>query len=121
MDKFQGWIASLDNGETVHEEWIEGQESPWQALIKRVRKGEVRITQLRLQRGGITLVALANALGYVQATEKRMSVNTGNEYEIQGIGYVIGDAVILNWINDTGHVWQDIRPLKSMLVHSTLQ
>lgn len=120
-DTFQGWIASLNTGETVHEEWIEGQESPWQALIKRVKSGEVRITQLRLQRGGVTLVALPNVEGYVQASEVKFSGNMKVQYTYQGIGSVIGDIVVLNWVNDYGQVWQDIRPLNSMLVHSTVQ
>lgn len=48
------WIASLNNGETYHEEkgdykTIEGELSPWQRLQKYIQEKGLRITSLGLQ------------------------------------------------------------------------
>lgn len=52
MEKVQ-WIASLSNGETLHEgkgnfEEINGELSPWQKLLKYLEERDVEITSLSL-------------------------------------------------------------------------
>jgi len=115
----QGWIASLNTGETVFEEpTSRGELSAWQRLLQRCRAENVRITQLRLQRGGMTVVATHAAQGYFQGYESRTSGRTLKTTTVQGIGSVVGDLVFINWLNDQGHVWQDVRPLGELWVHT---
>lgn len=122
MDTFKGWIASLSNGETVHEtEWKEGEPSPWRLLLNRLKEENLTITQLRLQKGNTTVVAISKADGYAQAFEVHKAVITGKTRTLQGIGSVIGDKVFMTWLNDYNEVWQDVRPLDKMILHSTLQ
>lgn len=128
----QGWVASLSSGETVFEKpWRvlhtgkfafappgKGELSPWQHLLQRCRAENLRITQLRLQRGGVTAVALYQARGYFQAYEARTSGRTLSTTTVQGIGSVREELVFITWMNDQGHVWQDVRPLGDIWVHT---
>lgn len=119
---FQGWIASLSNGETVHElPMLDGQLSPWQALLRRLREEDLQITMLRLQRAGATLIAIPGARGYLQCTEVFKDLQTGAERSRQGIGSVFGETVVMTWIDNSRNIWADLRPLKDLRVHSTLQ
>lgn len=117
---FSGWIASLSNGETVFEQIGEpGELSAWQSLLKWCRENPVRITQMRLQRGGVTAASMPNAEGYFQAYESRTSGRTLQTTTVQGIGAVIGDSVYIVWLNEQGHVWQDVRPLSELRIHTS--
>jgi hypothetical protein len=115
------WIASLSNGETIFEEPVQpGALSPWQALLQRCRDEQLSITRLRLQMVGVTVTALANASGFVQCSEMHRDLQTKVERHRRGIGSVIGDVVVINWIDDSRNVWQDVRPLADLKLHSTL-
>ncbi|MHC4542938.1 MAG: hypothetical protein ACYSYL_00225 [Planctomycetota bacterium] len=121
--RFQGWIASLNDGNTVFEsEPVPGQISPWQALLQHCRSGQASITQLQLQRGGTTVVAVTRrnsfVRGYFHAREARMSNVHRTTVDVQGIGTVIGDLVFITWLNQQGQVWQDVRPLQQMRIHT---
>ncbi len=132
MSKHIGWVASLSSGETVFEKPArdmetgafigpvlgKGELSPWQALLQRCQVENIRITQLRLQRGGVTVVGMPEARGYFQAYEARTSGRTLTTATLQGIGSIVGDLVVITWLNDQGHVWQDVRPLADMWVHT---
>lgn len=119
---YSGWIASMSDGQTVFEtERHPGELSPWQMLLERCRKQNIRITQLRLQRGGVTVVALPHADGYFQAYESRTSGRTLKTTTVQGIGSIVGKQVYITWLNDQGHVWQDVRPLGELWVHTDLR
>lgn len=128
----QGWIASLSSGETVREyPWRDLRTggmidtpppmSPWQALIERCKSDNLRITQLRLQRGGVTAVALYGADGYMAAYEDRSSALKHKVSRVQGIGSVIRDYVFIIWMNDQGSVWQDVRKLSDVFVHTDMR
>lgn len=116
------WVASLSNGETIIEKPpVEGEISDWQKLLKRLKEENLRITQMRLQAGKRTVVGMPKVDGYVQCYEIRSYINVPNsETLVQGIGSIIGDQVFLCWINQQGDVWQDIRPLEQLKIHSTL-
>jgi hypothetical protein len=120
-----GWIASLKSGETVFERPANrGELSAWQRLLQRCRAGD-EIVMLQLQRGGVTVLALprrsrdgrAGADGYFQGREIRLS-NSGKQTTVQGIGSVVGDVIYITWVNDSGQVWQDVRPLEPLHVHT---
>lgn len=116
---YRGWIASLSTGETVFEyQATRGELSAWQKLLQRCRTDNVRITQMRLQRGGITVTGIPNASGYFQAYEIKISNNTRQQVIYQGIGSVTGDHVFITWINEQGDVFQDVRPLGEVWVHT---
>ena len=116
VEPFSGWIASLADGRTVFETPPEaGQLSPWQQLI---RSGE-KITMLRLQLSGITVMSVPNADGYVQCTRlvtRRITTSTQ-----RGIGSVFGDHVVMTWVDEGRNVWPEIVPLAAYRVHSTLR
>lgn len=118
------WIASLSNGETVREyDPIQDTSfTPWKTLVIWLKKNNVKMTQLRLQKNGVTVVGIPKADGYVQCREVQKAVNDKNwEETYQGIGSVIGDSVFMTWLNDSGTVKQSVVPLSKMKVHSTLR
>ena len=125
MTRFQGWAASLNNGETVFESsQAAGEMSAWRQLLKRLKdEPDLQITQLRLQIAGRTIVSKKHAAGYFQGTEfveeGRMSGNIKTTRK-RGIGHVEGDKVIISWVNEQGDIWQDTRPLKEVKIHTTL-
>lgn len=117
----QGWIASLSNGETIFEtEPMPGQLSAWQALLRRLKDEGLSITQIRLQLDGLTLIGIPGARAYMQASEMRKSVKSPNVVYYRGIGSVIGDQVVLMWINPEGDIWQEIRPLDIVRLHCSI-
>jgi hypothetical protein len=119
--KFTGWIASLSNGETVHE-WFtgSGQRSSWQHLIARCRKENLYVTQMRLQRGGVTITSVKNADGYFQAYADNVTMS-GKKSQRQAIGFVAGNGVFVTWLDDQGHAWQDLYRLEQMHMHTTMR
>lgn len=123
---FQGWIASLNTGETIFEGVPQrGELSPWQGLVQRSRDGNCFITQLQLQRGGVTVVAVPRrnpiVRGYFQAREARFSNVSRKMSEVQGIGTIVGDYAYITWLNDQGHMWQDVRDLDQIWVHTDMR
>lgn len=118
---FSGWIASLSNGETVFETpAVPGEPSSWQKLLSRIREDGLKMTALRLQRGGTTIMARSRAEGYVQCGEIKIALISGKTSNVQGIGTVIGDQVIITWMDNNRNIWQDVRPLNELRIHSTL-
>lgn len=139
-----GWIASLNNGETVYETPpVKGEMTSWQKLLERLRtekfpdKNEkvvsLKMTGLRLQRGNLTITAMPQKMcdGYMTAYEvrKKFFASMGNRSEgesiSQAVGSIVGDTVFLTWLeinNSDGNVriYQDERPLDSCKVHTTL-
>ena len=119
------WVASLSNGETVIEQPpVAGEISTWQELLARLKVENLKITQMRVQAGKRTVVAMPKVDGYVQCYEQRGYVTSSGEVVpkdvVQGIGSVIGDQVFITWVNQQGDAWQDMRPLAQMKIHSTL-
>jgi len=119
-----GWVASLSNGETVQEgPWVEGRLSPWQAFRQWLTEHpDTKVTQLRLQMNGPTIVCLPHAEGYFQARYASGHPLQGDDFHDVGfgVGTVIGDWIFINWMNSEGNVWQEIRPLEENRVHTTL-
>lgn len=123
-EPFNGWIASLSNGETAFEQPpVYGEKSSWQKLLDRLTTESLRITQLRLQRNGFTIVCDSHKKihGYCMAYEVSKMVFRNTESRMQGVGSVFNELVFMTWIDDNGNVRQDIRPLGEMRVHSTLR
>lgn len=122
--RFEGWTATLSNGDIAWEQPpIAGEKSAWQKLLDRLDKEKLTITSLRIQRGRITLHALPqeSCNGYYQAYEQFMSSNNKLEYLRQGCGSVIGDKIFIQWIDENGNVWSDIRPLQADKIHTTVR
>ena len=115
------WIASLSDGRTIFETDPQpGGLSHWQMLLAELRGSDVKMTQLRLQVNGITLIGARNADGYLQCTEIRVILDTGETTSIRGLGSIFGGSVLMNWVDDDHNVWQDVRPVEDLRVHSTL-
>lgn len=122
-DRFQGWIATLSNGDTIWEtEPVPNELSPWKKLLIRVKQENLKITSLRVQRGRITLHALPVKAcdGYYQAYEQFSSMTGNTKWIRQGCGSVVGDKVFIHWIDNNGNVWLDIRPLEKEMSLTTL-
>jgi len=121
---FTGWIASLDNGETIKQFDEEGKTTSWQGLLKFCKETGVKIVQMRLQKDKVTLVSKPKADGYVQCTEVFISMYSGKHTEKRGIGFVElnnfegNDLVYMLWIDDSNNIWQDTRELKELKLHA---
>lgn len=118
---FSGWIASLSNGETIFETpAVPGEHTSWQKLLTRLKEEGLKMTALRLQKGGTTIMAKSRAEGYVQCSEIKMAMYSGKTSTVQGIGTIVENQVIITWMDGNRNVWMDIRPLEELKVHSTL-
>ena len=116
------WIASLSNGETVQEtKPVPNELSPWQHLLMRCQKENIRIVQLRLQQNGRTFHAVPHADGYMCCYEQQSSLNGHGTRLFQMMGSVDFKTglVFITKINEQGDSWQEIRPLGNLYVHST--
>lgn len=118
------WIASLSNGETVHEtDSIKDELSSWQKLLMRCKADNLRIVQMRLQVAGRTFHAIPHADGYMCAYESRSSMRDHQTRTSQIMGSV--DArlglVFITKVNEQGDSWQEVKPLGSLYVHSTIR
>jgi hypothetical protein len=121
--KHQGWIASLSNGETIFQSPnVPGERTAWGKIQDRCEEEEIYITQIQLQLYGNTLVGMANADGYTAFYEQAQSWSVRDKVATyQGIGSVIGDWVVVMFLNDSGHIWQDLRLLSHMRDHCQLK
>lgn len=121
----QGWIASLSDGRTVLEtEPVPGEMTSWQKLLDFVRNSNVSITALRLQRGPLLFHTINNkkADGYFQAYEVQKILFSGKERLLQGIGAIIDEQVYITWVDlQEPYIFQDIRPLSSCDIHTTME
>jgi len=120
----QGWIATLSDGTTASEAPpVPGEMSSWQSLIQYTKDNNISITRLVLQRGATRAVAMPpkECDGYFQAYEVKKILWRNINAKLQGIGSVVGDQVYITWIDDTNTVTQDIRPLDSCKIHTTLR
>lgn len=130
-----GWTASLSNGETLTEEKvIAGERSPWQKLLAYMRHNDLKMTGLRLIVGNVSIEAMPHKMcdGYLYAREakKRFYGNADGYKETEtseshGIGSVIGDQVFITWVDlqPKRHIYtvhQEVRPLSTMKMHTTI-
>ena len=122
---FQGWTATLSNGENAWEQpLVAGEKSSWQKLLDRLYKEDnLKITSLRVQRGGITIHALPakQCNGYFQAYDQHTSMYSGNQVLQQGCGSIIGDKIFIMWLDASGNVYEEVRPLLENKIHTTLR
>jgi len=121
---FQGWTATLSNGENAWEqEPVPGEKTSWQKLIDRLYKDNLKITSLRIQRGGITLHALPvkQCDGYFQAYESHLAMFRGTTILQQGCGSIVGDKIFITWLDTNGNIHSDMRLLSENKVHTTLR
>ena len=123
-----GWIVNLSNGETIIEKAVgEGQRSSWQQLLEECRETGVAVTGIRLSVRNITVSGMPPKAcdGYFQAYESSRSFYGGKIRHMQGIGSIVGDSVYITWINlnpgenEMNYVYQDVRPLKEVSIHTT--
>lgn len=116
------WVASLSNGETVVEREVsDGEASAWQQLLSKLRATPgLRITRLRLQSAGRTVTSTKDADGYFQAYEVTRIMGEETQSLKQGIGSIYGDTIFITWVDSNGEVWQDVRSVSAMRVHTTL-
>lgn len=121
---FQGWTVTLSNGENAWEQPPIGKEkSAWQKLLDRLDNENLKITSLRVQRGGITIHALPakQCDGYFQAYESHSAMFSRQEVLQQGCGSIVGDKIFITWVDTNGNIHQDLRPLSEGRIHSTLR
>lgn len=110
------WIVSLDNGETIFEDIIEGKPVAWERLKEYLKDNDLRITQLRHQitnrrqnPGNTTLKK--NADGYVAL--KKIGVNDqGNVTRSYGIGYIESGKAYIIWQTDDRTSYPEIRSIE---------
>jgi hypothetical protein len=124
MDTFQGWTATLSNGENAWEQPpVAGEKSSWQKLLDRLDKDNLKITSLRVQRGGITLHALPakQCEGYFQAYDQHTSMFNGNISLQQGCGSIVEDKIFIMWVDTNNNVHSEVRPLMENSIHTTLR
>jgi hypothetical protein len=142
MNMQGGWIASLSDGSTVLETPpVEGEHSAWQKLLERCRTEFIhvvdaegrsvvmplRVTMLRLQYGPVTIMALPNNRcdGYFQAREVHRIMYRDFYMNLHGVGSVIDDQVYITWLEITPegqfYIRNDVRPLETCKVHTTLK
>lgn len=132
---FQGWIATLDNGDTVLESpAVAGEPLAWRKLLNRCREEALRITSLRLQLYNQTYMAMPDKMtdGYFHAFEVRkkffrsMGPSPEPEEHFQGIGSVVYDQVFITWVKmgvnseEMAYSYQEVRSLESSRIHTTL-
>jgi hypothetical protein len=121
---FQGWTATLSNGENAWEQSpVADEKTSWQKLIDRLNKNNLKITSLRVQRNGITLHALSakQCDGYFQGYEKHSMMISGKEFIQQGCGSVVGDKVFIQWIDDNNNIHAEVRSLSEAKFATTLR
>lgn len=120
---FSGWIVNLSNGESLAEGVSQpGQPTPWRQLLNATEDGEIKVTGLRLAHGDIVIHALAHKAchGYFHAYEAHRIMYQGHHRHLQGVGSVVDDKVFITWYEkDTGNIYQDVRPLEEVKVHTT--
>jgi len=117
------WTALLSSGETVHEENpIPGEPTSWQKLISRLDEEHLTMTGLELNHNGRSVLCPSNAEGYFQAREKvEDALHHINLRNYRGVGIVEGDTVRITWIDDAAQFTEEVRPLASMKMHTTLR
>ena len=136
MPNFNGWIAYLDNGDTIPQsEPIPGEKTPWQKLLERCRNENIEMKRLSLVFNGVQIMSMNRKQcdGFFQAKEVRkeffgsMGENGKQEVLFQGIGSVKDGLVFITWftINPkaphvTAYISTDVRPLNSCIIHTTL-
>ena len=129
---FQGWIASLSNGEQRFQgPEVNDEPTPWKKFqMELAEKPELEVTGLRLVIGTQTFNALPQKQcdGYVQAMLvtkpffRSMGQNGEKERYWQGIGSVVDDKVYILWVDlQNGNVKQEVSDLSSYIVHSTIR
>lgn len=124
---FIGWMAALSNGETVKEQPVAtpGDRTSWQKLLDRLTAENLKIVGLCIRYLNTTVNALPPKAcqGYYQARDQAITFFHGTQSGSirQGVGSVVGDKVYIIWLDDTGSVWADVRPLASEKIHTTLR
>ena len=123
-----GWIANLNNGETIVESRpIPGERTAWQKLLKHCKDDGLAITGMRLTVNGVTVEAMPHKMcdGYFQAYEAIRIMFRDQQELRQGIGSIVGDKVYITWVdlgvseNGMSYVHQEVRPLEEVKIHTT--
>jgi hypothetical protein len=124
------WIANLSNGETIIEsEPKPGEATPWQKLLQKCRDEQIKVVGLQLVVGTVGIEAMPKKMcdGYFHAYEAERIMWRGTTKNKQGIGSVIGDKVYITWVhlgtvkkNGMNYVYQEIRPLSEVKIHTTV-
>jgi hypothetical protein len=118
-------MAQLSNGETYYESPTgEDEKSSWQQLLQHIKSSGISITGMSVVRGNIEVHAMPHKMcdGYLQAYEARVRWMRTETHRTQGVGSVVGDQVFITWVDLDGlKVMQEVRPLDSCKVHTTLQ
>jgi len=110
--KFQGWVASLSNGETA----FEGRGYSWEELVVHCKQEDLQITRLRLQCSGITVIAKPNADGYFESKHVRLKDN-GTAVLQRGIGFIIGGDAFITFIDESRNVFMETADILKMVVN----
>lgn len=100
--KKSGYVASLSNGETIFE-----QECSWNELVYRCETDNIKITQLRLQVFGVTMVTPKDAQGY-KIERKTILTKKLKEKLVVGIGVLVDNKVYLSWIDESRNILLEI-------------
>jgi hypothetical protein len=95
------WIASLSNGETIYEDYVDGMNSAWERLAEYVEQEDVSITNLRVQFESGRIVTLpAGQEGYIQ--KKKAWLTTGQGGVMLCIGYASKGKCLIHEASNDG-------------------
>lgn len=113
------WIASLSDGSTVFEDVCPGKISAWQRLAEYIDLNNLKITNLRLEAYGRSVVlvpykdsndnAQINGYWYSKCIGALLA-DCGVIQAIScGIGYVKAKEIVITWVASDGTIKQEIR------------
>jgi len=95
------WIASLSNGETIYEDYRDGQDPAWERLARYVDEEDLSITNLRVQfESGRIVTIPAGQEGYIQ--KKKAWLTSGAGGVMLCIGYASKGKCLIHEASNDG-------------------
>lgn len=94
------WIASLSNGETIHENHVEGEISAWERLTQYCEDKNLYLTNLRLLIANTEIKLPSGQEGYLQKKVAWTNMTVGGVRKC--IGYVQNGLSLIYEISSDG-------------------
>lgn len=104
VDQFvpkERWIASLSNGETIHEDLRPDEEPAWKRLGDYCREEGLSVTNLRAVIAGTIVKLPADMDGYIQK-KQAWGLSSGVSGKRLGIGYVTQGHALIHLMDSMG-------------------